>query len=386
MNSRNRSGLRIAGFRLTMDPLLPVVILLIGWLLSERYFPGQTMGYVPAVNYILGGAASLLLTFSILFHELGHAISAVRSRLAIDRIHLFLFGGMAELRHRPVRGRDELRIALSGPLASLFLAALCYILTLIIPADYRILVILAEFIVRLNLMLAVFNLIPIYPLDGGRAMRAALWHWSKTGYHRTSVTTLNISYILILTILIAAGFDMLVIQSDYTLVLFLLAIYLAYTIFSGKRDLLYNPSADDLIFYHDPNLSTPQIIQYVRGHHPGYLERTNIPVLSANQLSHILPGRLLYKPGTLLQDGSFTHMRVAVPGDYIEILQPDSFSSEVIFSADFVPLLFNGQYHGLCDAHELRFWMQEKPHLHGKLVMRALSTAPTTNPDTSTFS
>jgi Zn-dependent protease len=378
MKTGSQRGFKIAGFRVTVDPLLPVVVILIGWLLSERYFPAHIQGYLPYVNYILGGAASVLLTLSILFHELGHAVAAVRSRLGIDRIHLMLFGGMAELRHRPIRGVDELTIALSGPLASLVLAGGFYAVLQFIPSSYKITAVLMNFVVNLNVMLAVFNLIPIYPLDGGRALRAGLWH-SLRSYHRSSVVTLNTSYVLILVILVAAAMDYFLFFSGYALILSLLSVYMAYTIRAGRKELLMNPSADDLIFYHDTNLSIQQLIAYVTGHNPGFLERTNIPVTQGSSLVGILPGRSISAKASIFTQYITAEHTPPQLGDFIEVMQPESFGSDVVFSADFVPLLLNGRYHAICDAHELRFWMREKPHMHGKLTLKALSQMPDTN-------
>lgn len=361
-----RRGLRIAGFRVTVEPLLPLVVIGIGWLLSERYFPNLTVGYYPYLNYVLGGVASLMLTFSILFHELGHAFMAVRLRLQIERIHLYLFGGMAELKHRPMYPVQELWVALSGPIASFLLAGIFYIIGFIIPEDANLSKLVVQFLVQINFLLAAFNLIPIFPLDGGRTIRALIWMISKR-YYKSSVATLNLSYTLIVVILLLGIADYILFLSGYQLILILLAGYLGYTVWSGRAELKHNPDLNDLVFDMGPSMDPISLIQKIIKQDDFYLPRTVIPIVRDESLVGVIYGNKLTNsaqirnmdPSELLNDPDMGLFRPVGIGDFIDIGDHQSYDPAIIFTLEFIPVVDGGTYLGLCDANELRFWLNQ---------------------------
>ncbi len=363
MYSKKR-GLRIAGFRVTVEPLLPLVVLGIGWLLSERYFPNLTVGYYPFLNYVLGGIASLMLTFSILFHELGHAFMAVRLRLQIERIHLYLFGGMAELKHRPIYPVQELWVALSGPIASFLLSGIFYVIGFVIPEDADLSRLVVQFLVQINFLLAAFNLIPIFPLDGGRTIRALIWMVTKR-YYKSSVATLNLSYTLIVLILVLGVVDHTFFSSGFELVLILLAGYLGYTVWSGRAELKHNPDLNDLIFEMGPNLDPKSLIQKITNQDDFYLPRTVIPVVREGSLIGVIYGNTLTNTAhvrnlslaELLEDPDLGLFRPAGFGDFLDISDKDSYDPSIVFTSEFIPVVDGSTYLGLCDANELRFWL-----------------------------
>lgn len=150
--------------------------------LSYSYGAGRTFPYLglPA-RLMLGLMASLLLFGSVLAHELSHALVALRHRVGIRGITLFVFGGAAEMIEEPPNAGAELQIAIAGPLMSLGLGAAfggLYLLGLgRLPLPF---VELASWLAIWNLALVAFNLVPGFPLDGGRVLRAALWGiWGK---------------------------------------------------------------------------------------------------------------------------------------------------------------------------------------------------------------
>jgi len=359
-----KRGLRLAGFRVTVEPLLPLVVLGIGWLLSERYFPSLTIGYYPYLNYILGGVASLMLTFSILFHELGHAFMAVRLKLQIERIHLYLFGGMAELKHRPMYPAQELWVALSGPIASFLLAGIFYVVGFIIPEDANLSRLVVQFLVQINFLLASFNLIPIFPLDGGRTIRALIWMVTKR-YYKSSVATLNLSYTLIAVLLLLGIVDYSYFSTGYQLILVLLAGYLAYTVWSGRAELKHNPDLNDLIFEMGPNLDPKSLIRKIINQDDFYLPRTVIPVVRDESLVGVIYGNKLInnaqirdiEPTELLNDPDIGLFRPVGAGDFIDISDSRSFDPAILFTSEFIPVVDGNTYLGLCDANELRFWL-----------------------------
>jgi len=151
-----------------------IIFGLIVWTLSTGYFPAQQPD-LPASSYWAKGlVASLLFFVSILLHELGHAVIALRYGLRTRSITLFIFGGVAQLDKDPRDGRAEFWMAAAGPLVSLSLAGLFYasaFLPFVGPSAAAV----ATYLALINLVLALFNLVPAFPMDGGRLLRGALW-------------------------------------------------------------------------------------------------------------------------------------------------------------------------------------------------------------------
>lgn len=346
--------------------MLPVVIIVIGWLLSERYFPQLTIGYYPFVNYILGGIASVMLTVSILFHELGHAIMAVRSRLQIERIHLYLFGGMAELKHRPLTPGQEFLVAISGPFASFVLAGIFFASTHLVSGDLPLTIHVLTFLVHVNILLGLFNLIPIFPLDGGRALRALLWKLSGL-FTLASRGTLYISIATISAIFIAGMADLILVDSGYQMILILLALYMAYTVWNGRKELMHHPTLQDLIFELDNSSDLPSLVRQISDQKSQYLSRTVIPVITNDSMQWIVRGRHLFNrsmvlgidPYKLAEFNRDELVAEIIVGDYIDIRDENTFDSRIRYTADFVPVLESGRFLGLCDANEMRFWLIE---------------------------
>jgi len=159
-----------------------IVFGLITWLLSSRYFP-QVTPDLPFVSYWVSGVlAALLLFASVAFHELAHSWVAQRYRLKIESITLFIFGGVAQLKGEPPHPRAEFWIAVAGPLSSFFLSALFFFLMMNTEGGPKA---LFSYLTRLNLILGIFNLIPGFPMDGGRVLRSIIWGKKKDYFYAT---------------------------------------------------------------------------------------------------------------------------------------------------------------------------------------------------------
>jgi Zn-dependent protease len=148
---------------------------LIAWTLATGYFPAEEPTLPPLSYWLKGLVASLLLFVSILLHELGHALAARRAGIATQSVTLFIFGGVAQLVREPDDGRTEFRMALAGPVVSFALAAL-FGLAAAAPFLWSPARAVARYLALINLVLALFNLVPAFPLDGGRLFRGLLWN------------------------------------------------------------------------------------------------------------------------------------------------------------------------------------------------------------------
>jgi Zn-dependent protease/predicted transcriptional regulator len=166
---------KIAGIEIALDYSWLIVFGLVLWSLSAGYFPHRYPGYGWAAYWIVGLAATLLFFASVLTHELSHATVGNRLGEDVRRITLFIFGGMAHLSHEPRSAGDEFKIALAGPLMSLMLAAAFWLVHIALPQSWVLWDAVVSYLAFINVALALFNLLPGFPLDGGRLFRAILW-------------------------------------------------------------------------------------------------------------------------------------------------------------------------------------------------------------------
>jgi len=152
--------------------------------------PDSLPGFSPERYWVMGGMAAVLLFLSVLLHELGHSYVALRYSIPIDRITLFIFGGVAHMRKEAPTPRAEFLIAAAGPAVSVVMGAACFGFVELAESiqqqrSLRGLIILSALLGAVNVQLGLFNLIPGFPLDGGRVLRAGLWAWGKDFYRAT---------------------------------------------------------------------------------------------------------------------------------------------------------------------------------------------------------
>ncbi|ALA59137.1 site-2 protease family protein [Nitrospira moscoviensis] len=180
MFGRTTTLFRLFGFHVQADMSWLFLALLITWSLATGYFPFE-YEHLPASFYwgmALVGAAGLFA--SLIFHELAHSLVARRFGIPIKGITLFIFGGVAHMDEEPPGPRSEFWMAVAGPLSSLLLAAGFYA---VMQGGRAIgwpepLAGITGYLAFINVLLAVFNLVPAFPLDGGRVFRSALWAWT----------------------------------------------------------------------------------------------------------------------------------------------------------------------------------------------------------------
>jgi len=175
---------RVFGIPLKVHISWFLVFALVSWSMARHYFPTVLTHLFAWQYWSLGVAAALLLFASVLVHELGHCLVAMRYRIPIAQITLFVFGGMAQIKREAPTPKAEFLIAIAGPIVSIVLG-LCFWVLAELPGAPLALVAVSEHLRNINLMLAIFNLVPGYPLDGGRVLRAGLWAWSKNFHQAT---------------------------------------------------------------------------------------------------------------------------------------------------------------------------------------------------------
>lgn len=172
--------MQIGGIRILIDYSWILIFLLVLWSLSAGYLPRALPEQSAGAYWAAGLAATLLFFVSILAHELSHAFTAMRYGIRIPAITLFVFGGVSHMEEEPDRAGTELKIALMGPLMSFALAGVFYaVYVAITPQVTGLAAKVVQYLAWINAALGVFNLLPGFPLDGGRVLRAIAW-W-KTG-------------------------------------------------------------------------------------------------------------------------------------------------------------------------------------------------------------
>lgn len=177
---------RVYGIPIRIDLSWLFIFVLVTWSLASGYFPSwfeqiapEGEPAPPVTLWLMGTAGALGLFASVLLHELAHAVVAIRRGLAMRGITLFIFGGVAEMAAEPRRAWDEFLVAIAGPIASVLIAAACYAASLAATAAGAPVPVtgVLTYLAAVNALLVAFNMVPAFPLDGGRVLRSLLWRW-----------------------------------------------------------------------------------------------------------------------------------------------------------------------------------------------------------------
>jgi Zn-dependent protease len=163
---------------------------LVTWSLAEGYLPGEYPRLSQAAYWLMGATTSLLFFGSVLLHELGHSFFALRNEIPVRSITLFIFGGVAQIGRDPRTPGAEFRIAIAGPLTSLGLAGIFGAFWFFNQGNPY-LGAPSLWLGRINLILGVFNMIPGFPLDGGRVLRAIMWKISGNFQRATQAASVS---------------------------------------------------------------------------------------------------------------------------------------------------------------------------------------------------
>lgn len=165
---------RVFGIPVGLDSSWFFVFGLLTWVLADNYYPAEFFNWPPVWYWVMGAVTALCYFASILLHEIGHSVVALLYRIRVRNITLFMYGGVAQIEGDSPSASAEFLIAIAGPLVSFILAFVCYMLLRVFP-NTPLLLALVEYLAYINLVLGLFNLIPGYPLDGGRVLRSIVW-------------------------------------------------------------------------------------------------------------------------------------------------------------------------------------------------------------------
>jgi Zn-dependent protease/predicted transcriptional regulator len=186
MKNKHISIGKILGIPIYLDYSWFIILALLTWMLAKSYFPQEFKNWTEFSYWLIGFITSILFFISILLHEFGHSIIAIKYNLKVKRITLFVFGGVAEISKEPSKSSADFWIALAGPISSFILAAIFYLLAKVFVQN-QYLVASFHYLALINFILAVFNLIPGFPLDGGRVLRSIVWAITKNYKQATTI-------------------------------------------------------------------------------------------------------------------------------------------------------------------------------------------------------
>ncbi len=191
MFGRSVTLFKLLGFQIKVDLSWLILAALITWSLASGLFP-EYYDNLPSSSYwIMGAAGALGLFLSIVLHELAHSLVARNYGINMRGITLFIFGGVAEMENDPPSPRAEFFMAIVGPLSSAAISISLFIVAFWaqhtgLPVEFKGVV---NYLAWLNMILAVFNLVPAFPLDGGRVLRSFLWKWKNNLRWATSIAS-----------------------------------------------------------------------------------------------------------------------------------------------------------------------------------------------------
>ena len=210
---------RVKGVKIRVHFTFLIVFALVTWTLSAQLLPMVLPGLAYVIYFSVAVVGAILLFGSVILHELAHSIVAIRYRIQVRQIILFIFGGVSDIEEEPRDYQKEFKIAVVGPLTSFGLAGIFSLFSFIIEgipgSDSSITLqaidVVLSYGATVNIMLGGFNLIPAFPLDGGRILRAGVVRWKKDYDKATRIvvsTSIIISYALM-----AFGFISIVTRS-----------------------------------------------------------------------------------------------------------------------------------------------------------------------------
>jgi len=191
----------IAGIDIYINISWIIILVFLTWSLAVDWFPAIYPGWPVTTYWITSLIAAILLFVSVLLHELAHSVVARARGLPVSNITLFIFGGVSNIEQEPTSAGVEFQMAVVGPVVSILIGIVCYLLLLPIRGLDSPVAGILGYLALTNVTLGIFNLIPGFPLDGGRVLRSIIWKLTGSLYKATRAATIVgevIAYLLIL--------------------------------------------------------------------------------------------------------------------------------------------------------------------------------------------
>ena len=177
---------RVLGIPIALDYSWFLIFAFMTWSLASGYYPAEFSDWPTSLYWITGAATAIMLFVSVLLHELAHSVVARGDKMEVSSITLFIFGGVSQIAAEPPSAATEFRMAAVGPLTSFALAIIFAILQPVV-SGFAPLLAMARYLTYINLSLGAFNLIPGFPLDGGRVLRSLVWSATRSFSRATMV-------------------------------------------------------------------------------------------------------------------------------------------------------------------------------------------------------
>lgn len=194
---------KVNGIKIKIHYTFIIIFILVTWSLSAHLIPMSLPGLSFVIYLSIGVIGAAVLFSSVILHELAHSIVAIRYGIKVRQIVLFIFGGVSDIEEEPKDFRKEFKIAVVGPLTSFGLAGIFSVFSFLIESiadsgsstSLQAADVVLSYGAFINIMLGAFNLIPAFPLDGGRILRAALVKWNRE-YDAATKTVIRTSIII----------------------------------------------------------------------------------------------------------------------------------------------------------------------------------------------
>ncbi len=182
---------RLFGVRIQVHFSWIFIFALIAWSLASSWLPGQYPGWSREQYWAVGITGSVMLFVCVLVHELSHSLEAIRRGLGVESITLFFLGGVSQIEGESRSASEEFWVSIVGPIASLTLACIFGLLYFGFRSSPGQITALLQYLAIVNLMVGLFNLIPAFPLDGGRVLRSMIWRATGSQTRATRVSSLT---------------------------------------------------------------------------------------------------------------------------------------------------------------------------------------------------
>jgi len=192
---------QIAGIDIYINVSWIVILVLLTWSLAVSWFPSIYPGWSVGTYWIVSLIAAILLFVSVLLHELAHSVVARARGLPVHNITLFIFGGISNIEQEPPSAGVEFQMAVVGPVVSILIGIVCFLLLLPIRGTNSPVAGILGYLALTNVALGIFNLIPGFPLDGGRVLRSIIWRVTGSLRKATRIATIVgevVAYLFIL--------------------------------------------------------------------------------------------------------------------------------------------------------------------------------------------